>query len=126
LGTLCQAWNTSRTDAHDLKKSIEIYAEAAKYIEKAVTALESLFALQKSTHQITNADLVGPLKTAFEEVISWKIMAEQERAKFKSNGPSNENAYKLAEFVAVMFDLMGIEVTFGTHPYTFKPSTKFG
>ena len=116
----------SRQDAHDLKKSIEIYGEAAKYIGKAVTALEGLSTLQKSTHQITNVDLVRPLKTALEEVISWKVMAEQEKAKFRSNGPSNENAYKLAEFVAVIFDMLGMEVTCGTYPDTSEPSTKFG
>jgi len=116
----------SRQEAQELGASILQYAKAEKSIDKAIHALEGLSDIERAAHQILNADLVGPLRSVLQEVVSWKALAIQRKANFKATGPSNENANKLAEFVAVMFEVLGKKVTFGIQTDSTEPSTEFG
>ena len=116
----------SRQEAQDLGSSILQYAKADKSIDKAIAALEGLSNIEKAAHQIVDLDLISPLREVLHEVGNWKALAQQRKAKFKAAGPSNENAYKLAEFVAVMFEVFGKKVTFGIQADSKEPSTEYG
>ena len=115
-----------REEAHEQRYAAKIYKAMRKSLNRTIESWLSLPELERASHHLTVQDMEDSLRQMVENVERWKALSEQRTAKFGSKGAANKNADVFAEFVAVLFETLERDITFGVSGTSSEPSTAFG
>ena len=115
-----------REEANDLRTAIHLYETAERALNQASKALQDLPDVERAARRIGEKDWIKPLQQMQGRVGGWLRAARTSKARSEGSGPENKHAGQFGEFVAVLFEALNRDITFGVDAISSEPSTDFG